>query len=75
MDFSLGTELESIRSEAKRLCERFDDDYWSARDEAHEFPWEFYRAFAAQGWIGILVPEAYGGGGLGVSGPSFSACS
>ena len=66
MDFNLGPELESIRSEAKRLCERFDDDYWSAKDEAHEFPWEFYRAFAEQGWIGILVPEAYGGAGLGV---------
>jgi acyl-CoA dehydrogenase len=66
MDFTLGAELESIRAEARRLCERFDDDYWSAKDEAHEFPWEFYRAFAEQGWIGILVPEAYGGAGLGV---------
>ena len=66
MDFTLGPELESIRAEAKRLCERFDDDYWSARDEAHEFPWDFYRAFAEQGWLGILVPEAYGGAGLGV---------
>ena len=83
MDFTLGPELESIRAEARRLCERFDDDYWSARDEAqrlsagfdddywsakdeaHEFPWEFYRAFAENGWIGILVPEAYGGAGLG----------
>ncbi|MFI5320771.1 MAG: acyl-CoA dehydrogenase family protein, partial [Myxococcota bacterium] len=65
MDFHLGSELETIRAEARRLCERFDDDYWSARDEAHEFPWEFYRAFAENGWIGILVPEAYGGAGLG----------
>ena len=65
MDFSLGPELESIRAEARRLCEGFDDAYWSARDEAHEFPWEFYRAFAENGWIGILVPEAYGGAGLG----------
>jgi acyl-CoA dehydrogenase len=66
MDFTLGAELESIRSEAKRLCERFDDDYWSARDEAHEFPWDFYNAFADNGWIGVLVPETYGGAGLGV---------
>jgi acyl-CoA dehydrogenase len=66
MDFTLGPELESIRAEAKRLCERFDDDYWSARDEGHEFPWDFYNAFADNGWIGVLVPEAYGGAGLGV---------
>ena len=65
MDFALGPELESIRAETQRLCAAFDDDYWSAKDEAHAFPWEFYRAFAKQGWIGILVPEAYGGAGLG----------
>ncbi len=65
MDFAWGSELESIREEAARLCAAFDDGYWGARDEAHEFPWEFYRAFAQQGWIGILVPEAYGGAGLG----------
>ncbi len=65
MDFAWGQELESIRREATRLCEPFDDDYWSGCDEKHEFPWAFYRAFAEQGWIGILVPEAYGGAGLG----------
>lgn len=65
MDFSWGPELESVRQEATRLCARFDDDYWSARDEGHEFPWDFYRAFAEGGWIGILVPESYGGAGLG----------
>lgn len=65
MDFSCDPELQSIRDEAQRLCQPFDDDYWSARDEAHEFPWDFYRAFAEQGWMGILVPEAYGGAGLG----------
>ncbi|MBM4385663.1 MAG: acyl-CoA/acyl-ACP dehydrogenase [Deltaproteobacteria bacterium] len=66
MDFTLGAELESIRSEAKRLSNRFDDEYWSARDEGHEFPWDFYNAFADNGWIGVLVPEVYGGAGLGV---------
>jgi len=65
MDFSPDSELESIRSEASRLCEGFDDDYWSRCDEGHEFPWDFYRAFASQGWMGVLVPEAYGGAGLG----------
>jgi acyl-CoA dehydrogenase len=66
MDFTFDSELESIRHEARRLADRFDDDYWRTHDEAHEFPWDFYNAFAEQGWIGILVPEEFGGAGMGV---------
>jgi acyl-CoA dehydrogenase len=66
MDFSLGSELQSIRDEATRLAGKFDDDYWLDHDERKAFPWEFYNAFAEHGWIGILIPEAYGGAGLGV---------
>jgi acyl-CoA dehydrogenase len=65
MDFSAGSELESIRAEAAKLASSFDDEYWSRHDEGHEFPWDFYRAFAERGWIGVVVPEAYGGAGLG----------
>ena len=65
MDFAWDAELVSIRQEAERLCAPFDDDYWSRHDEGHEFPWDFYHAFAEQGWMGILVPEQYGGAGLG----------
>jgi acyl-CoA dehydrogenase len=65
MDFSAGSELESIRAEAAKLASSFDDEYWSRHDERHEFPWDFYRAFAERGWIGVVVPEAYGGAGLG----------
>jgi acyl-CoA dehydrogenase len=50
-----------------RVCAQFDDTYWSERDEAHEFPWEFYRAMAEGGWVGIAIPEAYGGGGQGIA--------
>ncbi len=66
MDFGSDPDLESIRQEATKLAEAFDDDYWSDRDERRAFPWEFYRAFAEKGWLGVLVPEAYGGSGLGV---------
>ena len=66
MDFALGTELESIRDEATRLAGKFDDDYWLDHDERKAFGWEFYNAFAEQGWVGILIPEQYGGAGLGV---------
>ena len=66
MDFRLEPELENIQHEARRLADKFDDDYWRAHDEKHEFPWEFYNAFAERGWIGIIVPEEYGGAGLGM---------
>ena len=66
MDFSLDGDLENIRHEARRLAEPFDDEYWRSHDEKHEFPWDFYNAFAQQGWIGIAVPEEYGGAGMGI---------
>jgi acyl-CoA dehydrogenase len=66
MDFALGPELEAIRQEVGKLAEAFDDAYWSDHDERHAFPWDFYNAFASQGWLGILIPERYGGAGLGV---------
>ena len=66
MDFALGQDLESIRDEATRLAAKFDDDYWLDHDERKAFPWAFYNAFAEQGWIGVVIPEQYGGAGLGV---------
>ena len=65
MDFSADPELESIAAEATKLAAEFDDEYWSKKDQAHEFPWEYYRAFADGGWLGIIIPEQYGGAGLG----------
>ena len=64
MNFSPDPELENIRHEARRLADQFNDDYWRTQDEKHEFPWDFYNAFAEQGWIGIIVPEKYGGAGM-----------
>lgn len=56
-----------IREAVRQVCSRFDDTYWSACDHEHRFPHEFYDAMAAGGWIGIAIPEAYGGGGRGVT--------
>lgn len=67
MDFGFDSELENIRHEARRLCDPFDDEYWRRCDHEHAFPWAFYDAFAAGGWLGVLVPEQYGGSGLGVT--------
>ena len=49
------------------LCKRFDDHYWLDRDTSGEFPEDFCRALADAGFIGIAVPEEYGGSGLGVT--------
>jgi acyl-CoA dehydrogenase len=66
MNFDQDPELESIATETAKLAAPFDDDYWLDHDERKQFPWEFYRAFAEQGWVGVVIPEQYGGAGLGV---------
>ncbi len=59
--------LSDIQQEMKwaveRLCADFPEDYWRARDAALEYPQEFVDALAAAGWLGILIPEEYGGSG------------
>jgi acyl-CoA dehydrogenase len=67
MDFALTAEQESIRDSVLRVCARFGDDYWLARDTEGGFPHEFFDAIAADGWLGICIPEAYGGSGLGIT--------
>jgi acyl-CoA dehydrogenase len=67
MDFDL-TELQaSVQREARAIAAQFDLDYWREHDRSEAYPWEFVRAFAAAGWLGALIPEAYGGGGLGLT--------
>jgi acyl-CoA dehydrogenase len=61
------TDADLIREAVAATCSKFDDDYWAACDRDHRFPTEFYDAMAAGGWIGIAIPEQYGGGGRGVS--------
>ena len=66
IDFRLTDEQEAIRAAVRELAAGFDDDYWLEHDRDHAFPWEFYRACADAGWIGIAIPEEYGGAGLGL---------
>ena len=56
-----------LRDAVRQICAKFPDEYWRHCDDAHEFPWEFYRAFADGGWVGIAIPEEYGGGGAGIT--------
>ncbi len=67
MDFAPTPEQERIREAIEKLCERFGDDYWLARDKDGEFPVEFHQACARDGWLGVAMPEAHGGAGLGIS--------
>jgi acyl-CoA dehydrogenase len=67
MDFSFTPEQETIRTEVMRICARFGDDYWLERDREGGFPHAFHRAFADAGWLGIAMPETFGGAGLGIT--------
>ncbi|MGD6756230.1 acyl-CoA dehydrogenase family protein [Streptomyces sp. BH105] len=66
MDFELTAQQKDIQSGVRDLARSFSPDYWAQQDQRAEFPWQFYEAFAKAGWLGIAVPEEYGGGGLGV---------
>src|SRR5438105_7341478 len=67
MDFALTEQQEVIKKEVGALARTFSPDYWLEKDNKHEYPWEFIKAFAAGGWLGMIVPEQYGGSGLGVT--------
>jgi acyl-CoA dehydrogenase len=61
------TDLELIRDTVRELARKFDWGYWRQKDKDHEYPWEFVKAFAAGGWLGAMIPEEYGGLGLGLT--------
>jgi len=67
VDFDLSDEQRSIADAVKRICSRFSDEYWSRKDAEGEFPHEFHAAMAADGWLGITMPEELGGAHLGVT--------
>ena len=67
MDFRVDEDHVAIVEAIRQVCAGFDDDYWSACDSEHRFPWEFYKRMAEGGWVGIALPEQYGGGGQGIT--------
>lgn len=67
MDFQLNEQQQAIRAAIEKICAQFDDDYWLARDTDGGFPEEFVKAITDGGWLGIAMPEAYGGAGLGIT--------
>jgi acyl-CoA dehydrogenase len=67
MAWTLTPEQEALRAAVLRLCARFGDNYWLAKDTEGQFPHEFHRAMAEAGWLGVAMPEAHGGSGLGIA--------
>jgi acyl-CoA dehydrogenase len=67
MDFMLSDDQQTIRDTILKVASDFDDDYWLEKDNNGGFPEDFYNAFAEAGWLGIAMPEKYGGAGLGIT--------
>jgi acyl-CoA dehydrogenase len=67
MDFDLTEAQQEIVQGVRAMCARFNDEYWRAKDAAHEFPHDFYRAVAKAGYLGVAIPEEFGGSGLGIT--------
>ncbi len=67
MNFELSPEQLEIRSAIERICDRFGDDYWLKKDREGGYPAELHQALAADGWLGIAMPEEFGGAGLGIT--------
>jgi acyl-CoA dehydrogenase len=66
MDFAATPEQQRIREAIARLCAQFGDDYWLKKDKEGGDPVELHEALARDGWLGIAMPEAVGGAGLGI---------
>jgi acyl-CoA dehydrogenase len=67
MDFALTDNQQSIRDAVTVLCRDFDDSYWLTKDREGGFPFEFHKAMADAGWLGVCIPEEFGGSGLGIT--------
>ncbi|MEE4362142.1 MAG: acyl-CoA dehydrogenase family protein [Pseudomonadales bacterium] len=67
MDFEFSADQQAIREAVGAVCARFPDSYWRDCDQQHRYPEDFVRAITEGGWLGIAMPEAWGGSGLGVT--------
>ncbi|OAL34988.1 hypothetical protein AYO20_05703 [Fonsecaea nubica] len=68
METSCFTEEQlTVREAIQKICARFPNDYWQQHDQTETDPKELHAALAADGWLGIALPEEFGGAGLGIS--------
>jgi len=67
VDFSLTADQQNIRDAILKHCSQYPDEYWLERDRDGVFPHDFQKSMADAGWLGIAMPEAVGGAGLGIT--------
>ena len=67
MSLNFTPEQQQIKNSVMKLCEQFGDQYWLDRDSDGKFPEDFCQAMTKEGWMGIAMPEEYGGSGLGIA--------
>lgn len=67
MDFELNEDQRVIRTSIQELCNDFPEEYWQRLEEAEQYPQEFVQQLTDQGWLSVLIPEDFGGGGLGIT--------
>ena len=73
MDFSLSQEQQAIQQAVREVCARFPDEYWRQMDAEGSYPEKFVRTLTEAGWLSVLIPAEYGGGGLGITEASIVA--
>ena len=66
MNFDLSEEQASIVEAVQQVCAQFDMEYWDRLDKSGTYPHEFYQTLCEGGWLGVAMPEAFGGAGLGI---------
>jgi len=67
MDFEITSEQKQIIETARKISQKLGPDYWLEKEEKQEFPQEFFETFAQEGFLGMIVPEEYGGSGAGLT--------
>ena len=67
MDFNLTIEQQQIRDEIKKVCREFPDAYWRKIDSEKAYPDAFVKKLGDLGWLAALIPEEFGGTGLGIT--------
>jgi acyl-CoA dehydrogenase len=66
LDFELTNEQKMIVQAASEIAQDFSPEYWRKKDKNHEFPTDFWKALVDAGFVGMVIPEKYGGGGMGL---------
>jgi acyl-CoA dehydrogenase len=67
MDFTLSEDQRAIRQAVREVCGQFPDRYWRELDRTGGYPDDFVRELTTAGWLAALIPEEYGGAGLGIT--------